>query len=66
MIDDDDDDNDNDDDKCGAVGGMRIRRGNRSSWRKPAPVPLFPPQIPHDLIWSQTRAAAVGSRLLTA
>jgi hypothetical protein len=38
-----------DDDECGAVGGMRIGRGNRSTRRKPAPVPLCPPQIPHDL-----------------
>jgi hypothetical protein len=29
-------------------GGMRIGRGNRSTRRKPAPVPLHPPQIPHD------------------
>jgi hypothetical protein len=38
-----------DDDECGVVGGMRIGRGNRSIRRKPAPVPLCPPQIPHDL-----------------
>jgi hypothetical protein len=56
MIDDDD----------GAVGGMRIGRGNRSTRRKPAPVPLCPPQIPHDLSWDGIRAAAVGSRRLTA
>jgi hypothetical protein len=43
MIDDDDDD------ECGAVRGMRIGRGNRSTRKKPAPVPLCPPQIPHDL-----------------
>jgi hypothetical protein len=36
------------DDKCGAVGRMRIDRGNRSTRRKPAPVPLCSPQIPHD------------------
>jgi hypothetical protein len=36
-------------DDYGAVGGMRIGRGNRSTRRKPAPVPLCPPQIPHDL-----------------
>jgi hypothetical protein len=29
-------------------------------------VPLYPPQIPHDLILARTRAAAVGSRRLTA
>jgi hypothetical protein len=34
---------------CGAVGGMRIGRGNRSTRRNPAPVPLRAPQIPHDL-----------------
>jgi hypothetical protein len=50
----------------GAVGGMRIGRGNRSTRRKPAPVPLFPPQISQDLTWDRTRAAAVGSRRLTA
>jgi hypothetical protein len=33
---------------CGAVGGMRIGRGNRSIRRKPTPAPLYPPQIPHD------------------
>jgi hypothetical protein len=37
------------DDECAAVGGMRIGRGNQSTRRKPAPVPLCPPQIPHDL-----------------
>jgi hypothetical protein len=36
-----------DDGECGAVGGMRICRENRSTRRKPAPVPLCPPQIPH-------------------
>jgi hypothetical protein len=55
-----------DDDECGAVCGMRIGRGNRSTRRKPAPVPLCPSQIPHDLTWAWTRAAAVGSRPLTA
>jgi hypothetical protein len=38
-----------DGDDYGAVGGMRIGRGNRSTRRKPAPLPLCPPQIPHDL-----------------
>jgi hypothetical protein len=31
----------------GEIGGMMIGRGNRSTGRKPAPVPLCPPQIPH-------------------
>jgi hypothetical protein len=34
-------------------------RGNRSTRRKPAPVPLCPPQIPYELTWARTRAAAV-------
>jgi hypothetical protein len=50
------------DDECGAVGGMRIGRGNRSTRRRPTPVPLCLPQIPHDLTWAPNRAAAVGSR----
>jgi hypothetical protein len=54
------------DDECGVVGGMKIWRGNRSTQRKSAPVPLCPPQIPHDLTWDRTRAPAVGSRRLTA
>jgi hypothetical protein len=33
---------------CGAIGGMKIGRGNRSTRRKPAPAPLCPPQIPLD------------------
>jgi hypothetical protein len=32
----------------GEIGGM-IGRGNRSTRRKPAPVPLCPPQTPHAL-----------------
>jgi hypothetical protein len=60
MIDDDDDD------ECGAVGGMKIARGNGSTRREPASVPLCSPQIPYDLTWARTRAAAVGSRRLTA
>jgi hypothetical protein len=64
--DDDDDDEADDADECGAVGGMRIGKGNRSTRRQPAPVPLCSPQIPHDLMWDRTRVAAVGSRRLTA
>jgi hypothetical protein len=55
-----------DGDDYGAVGGMRIGKGNRSTRRKPAPVPLCLPQIPHDLTWARTRAAAVGFQRLTA
>jgi hypothetical protein len=45
-------------DECGAVGG--------STQRKPAPVPLCPPQMPHYLTRARTQTAAVGSRRLTA
>jgi hypothetical protein len=31
---------------CGAIGGMKIGRGKRSTRRKPAQVPLCPPQNP--------------------
>jgi hypothetical protein len=47
-----------DEDDCGAIGGMKIGRGNRSTQSKPAPVPLCPLQIPHD----QTRARTPGRR----
>jgi hypothetical protein len=46
-----------DDDECGVSGSTR---------RKPAPVPLRPPQIPHDLTCTRTRDAAVRSRRQTA
>jgi hypothetical protein len=47
----------------GEIGGM-IGRGNRSTWRKPAPVLLCPPQTPH-AARMRTWAAAVGSQQLT-
>jgi hypothetical protein len=43
---------------CGAVGGMLIGSGNRSTRRKPATAPLCAPQIPHDQTRARTRAAA--------
>jgi hypothetical protein len=48
----------------GEFGGM-IGRGNLSTRRKPAPVPLCPPQTPH-VAWTRSQAAAVGSQRLTA
>jgi hypothetical protein len=48
----------------GEIGGM-IGRGNRSTRRKPAAVPLCPPQTPH-AVRTRTRTAAVGSQRLTA
>jgi hypothetical protein len=55
-----------DDGDCGAIGGMKIGRGNRSTRRKPAPEPLCPPQIPHDQTRVRTLAAVVGSQRLIA
>jgi hypothetical protein len=49
----------------GEIGGMMIGRKNRSTRRKPAPVPLCPPQNPH-AAWTRTRVAAVRSQRLTA
>jgi hypothetical protein len=48
-----------DEDDCGAIGGMKIGRGNQSTLRKPAPAPLCPPQIPHDQTqaWTPDRRA---------
>jgi hypothetical protein len=51
---------------CGAIGGMKVSRGNRSTRRNPAPVPLCPPQIPLDQTRARTRAAEAGSQRLTA
>jgi hypothetical protein len=57
---------DDDDGDCGAIGGMRIGTVSRRTWRKPAPVSLCRPQIANDPTRAWTRAAAVGSRRLTA
>jgi hypothetical protein len=54
------------DDECGAVGGIIIVRRNKNTLIKPDPLPLYLPQIPLNLTWAQTRAAAVGSLGLTA
>jgi hypothetical protein len=46
------------------IGGM-IGKGNRSTRRKPAPMPLCPPQTPH-VARTRTRTAVVGSQGITA
>jgi hypothetical protein len=46
----------------GEFGGMMIDRRNQSKRRKPTPVLLCPPKIPHTAR-KRTRAAAVGSQL---
>jgi hypothetical protein len=47
--------------ECGAVGGgTRIGRENRRTRKKPSPVPLRPPQIPHDLTQDRNWGEASG------
>jgi hypothetical protein len=48
----------------GEIGGM-IDRGNRSTRRKPVPVPLCPPRTPL-AVRTRTRTVAVVSQRLTA
>jgi hypothetical protein len=50
---------------CGAIGGMKIGRGIRSTRREPAPAPLYLPQIPLDQTRDRTRATAVGGKPAT-
>jgi hypothetical protein len=51
--------------ECGAVCGM-TESENLSIRRKPASVPLSPPQIPYYMTCARTWAAAVISMRLTA
>jgi hypothetical protein len=63
MIEEDDVD---DDDDCGVISGLQIGRGNRSTRRKAATVPLCPPQFPHDLTRARSRRlTACVSRSIT-
>jgi hypothetical protein len=48
--------------ECWAVGGIR----NGSTWRKLAPEPHYPLQIPQVLTWDSTLATMVGSWRQTA
>jgi hypothetical protein len=50
----------------GAIGGIKVCRGNTSTWRKRAQVPFCPPRIPHDQPRAPTRGATVGSQRITA
>jgi hypothetical protein len=52
-------------DEYGPFGEIQIGRWNWSTRRKPAPVPLCPPQIPHDLTWEKTQATTMRTRWLT-
>jgi hypothetical protein len=46
---------------CGATGGIKTGRGNRSTRRKPVPALIWPPQIPHDQTQARIRATVVGN-----
>lgn len=46
----------------GAVGVIRIGWENQSTWSEPAPVPLNPPQVLHELMLLRGKA----SKQLTA
>jgi hypothetical protein len=50
----------------GEFGGMMFGRENQSTQRKPAPVPLCPPQTPTSSDRTRTRTAVVGNQRLTA
>jgi hypothetical protein len=54
-----------DGDDCGTISEMNDR-GNRSTRKKRAPVPLWPPQIREALTRARRRVAAVRSWQLTA
>jgi hypothetical protein len=49
-----------DGDDCGVISGTNEWLGNRNTGRKPSPVPLCPPQIPHELTWDRTRSLRGG------
>jgi hypothetical protein len=51
---------------CGAIGGMKIGRRNRSTRRKSALAPLCPPKNPHYQTRARTWTTAVESQRLTA
>jgi hypothetical protein len=48
--------------ECGAADGMRTDKKNRSTQRKPIPVPLCMSEIPHDLTWVCIQADVVRSK----
>jgi hypothetical protein len=50
----------------GANGGMKIGMGNQNTRKKTCLAPLCPPEVESDQNRARTRAAAVGSRRLTA
>jgi hypothetical protein len=43
---------------CETISGMNEWLGKQKYWDKTGPVPLCPPQIPHNFTWVRNRAAA--------
>jgi hypothetical protein len=52
-------------DDCVEAVRLNECKRNRSTRKNPAPVPLRPPQIPHDMTRNQTRATGVESWRIT-
>jgi hypothetical protein len=48
-----------DDKECGGIGGI-MGRGNQRTRRKPAVLPFYSPQVPHDLPRDRTRGYSGG------
>jgi hypothetical protein len=46
--------------ECGVAGGAKIGMENRRFQWKSIQMLLYPPQIPHSLIWYRTLTVAVG------
>jgi hypothetical protein len=54
------------DDDFGAIDVMNDGQRHGDTRRKPAPMPLWPTQIPYNLTRPRTRTPAVGCRRLAA
>ena len=48
-----------------STGRMTLTGEHWGAWIKPVPVPLFSPQIPHELAWDWTRSSTVRVRQQT-
>jgi hypothetical protein len=48
----------------GEFGGLMIGKGNRSTPRKPASLPLCPPEIPHAVPWREPGPPLCEARLI--
>jgi hypothetical protein len=51
--------------ECGAGGGMKTGRGNRTTRIKHAPSHSVHQQIPHDLVWDRTQTGKPATNRLS-